>query len=59
MAIETELATARMLMGELASGSMSMRLSGRDVTQREIVILKREIAFLEKVVARGPERPNP
>jgi hypothetical protein len=36
----------------MESGALRLRLGGRDVTQREIAILKREIAFLEKVASR-------
>jgi len=49
---DTELAGANDLLDRLTSGSMSMRLNGKDITRYEIAILKREIASLEAVRAR-------
>jgi hypothetical protein len=46
--IHNELAEKRDLLERLTSGSMSMRVNRKDVTQREIGLLRREIAFLEK-----------
>jgi hypothetical protein len=48
-----ELGALRWDVARMDSGALLLRLSGRDVTQREIAILKREIAFLEKVATRG------
>jgi hypothetical protein len=50
--IEDELAEARMLLDRFNSGDAWMLIRGIDVTQREIAILRREIAFYEKVLAR-------
>ena len=47
-----ELAILRDLLGRLETGALSMHQGGKDVSQREIGILKREIAFLEKILAR-------
>jgi hypothetical protein len=38
---------------QMESGARTLRLNHRDFTQREIGILKLEIAFLEKVAARN------
>jgi hypothetical protein len=38
---------------QMGSGARVLRLNHRDVTKQEIGILKREIAFLEKVGARA------
>jgi hypothetical protein len=37
---------------QMESGARTLRLNHRDVTKQEIGILKREIAFLEKINAR-------
>jgi hypothetical protein len=42
----------------MESGALILRQRDRDVTQREIGILKREIAFLEKVERRAKETRN-
>jgi hypothetical protein len=47
-----ELATLRDLLGRLEAGTLSMHQGGKDVSQREIGILKREILALEKTLAR-------
>ena len=39
--------------GQMESGARTLRLNHRDVTKREIGILKLEIAFLEKINARA------
>jgi hypothetical protein len=49
-----ELGTLRFDVARMESGAMTLRRSRR-VTQREIGILKREIAILEKVEARSKE----
>lgn len=49
-----ELAVLRQFLEALESGSMTIRESGKDVTQREIDKLKPDIAYLEKVLARKP-----
>jgi hypothetical protein len=56
-----ELATWRDLLSRLESGKLTMHGQGHEnVTQREIGILKREIAYLERVLARlKGERPQP
>jgi dihydroorotase len=51
--IHSELAEARDLLERLTSGSLTLRVNHKDVTRREIDVLTREIAFLEKVIARG------
>jgi hypothetical protein len=50
--VETELAAARMLLEPITEGRLKMRVGGKDVTERERVLLKREIAALEKTLAR-------
>jgi hypothetical protein len=40
---------------QIEAGRRTIRRSGRDVTQSELGILKREIAFIEKVNARASE----
>jgi hypothetical protein len=47
-----ELKVLRDLLDRLQSGALTMKTGGKDVTKREINILKREIAFLEKIIAR-------
>jgi hypothetical protein len=49
---DTELAAAYDLLDRLTSGSMSMRLNGKDITRYEITVFKREIASPEAVRAR-------
>jgi hypothetical protein len=49
-----ELVVLRQFLEALESGSMTIRESGKDVTQREIDKLKPDIAYLEKVLARMP-----
>jgi hypothetical protein len=53
--IDEDLAEARNLLGLLASGSMTLRQNHKDVTKYEIAVLRREIAFLEKVRRRNME----
>jgi len=57
-AIRSELNKARDLLDRLMSASMTLRLNHKDVTQNEIGVLKREIAFLEKVLARTKPQPS-
>lgn len=47
-----ELATLRNLLERLESGVLTMRRSGEDVTKQEAGILRKEIAALEKTLAR-------
>jgi hypothetical protein len=47
-----ELGALRFDLALMESGALRLRQNHRDVTQREIGILKREIAFLEKAAAR-------
>lgn len=59
-----ELTFLRNFLAMLESGEMSLSRRGNDVTADEISVLKREIAFLEKVLARSkaplrrPTDPN-
>jgi hypothetical protein len=48
-----ELAALRQLLIALESGSMTIRQSGEDVTQRELAKIKPEIKYLETVLARS------
>lgn len=50
-----ELGALRFDVALMESGALTLRQSHRDVTKREIGVLKREIAFLEKVAARAKE----
>jgi hypothetical protein len=47
-----ELKVLRDFLHRLESGELRLVRSHEDVTQSEIIILKREIAFLERVLAR-------
>ena len=47
-----ELKAVKDFLSRLESGEMRLIRSGKDVTQNEIAILRREIAFLEKILAR-------
>jgi hypothetical protein len=47
-----ELEVLRDLLSRMESGELTMRRSSGDVTQREILILKREIDHLETVLKR-------
>jgi hypothetical protein len=51
---EAELAEARMLLEAITSGRLMMRVNGKDVTRCERVLLCREIAALERTLARRP-----
>ena len=42
----------RDLLERLESGTLTMRRSGQDITQQEADILRKEIAALEKTLAR-------
>lgn len=45
-----DLVNLHRLLDALESGSMTIHLNGKDVTQREIEKLKPDIAYLEKVL---------
>jgi hypothetical protein len=47
-----ELAEFRDLLARLESGELTLRQGGKDVGEREIAILKREIAAVEKTLER-------
>jgi dihydroorotase len=47
-----ELKVLRDLLARMEDGRLKMVSSGKDVTSKEVGILKREIAFLEKIIAR-------
>jgi hypothetical protein len=47
-----ELGLLRWEVAQIESGARTLRRNHRDVTQHELGILKREIAFLEKVKGR-------
>jgi hypothetical protein len=47
-----ELAEFRDLLARLESGELVLKQGGNDVSAREIAVLKREIAALEKVIGR-------
>jgi hypothetical protein len=47
-----EMAELRRFLARLESGSMKLTENGKDRTQKEIVILKREIKHLEDILAR-------
>lgn len=47
-----ELATLRDLLERLESGALTMRRNHEDVTKREAGILRKEIAAIEKTLAR-------
>jgi hypothetical protein len=47
-----DLREIRAFLARLESGQLQLRRSGKDVTQEEIAILKQEVAFLEKIIAR-------
>ena|ERR1700676_1233448 len=49
-----ELGLLRWEVAQIEAGRRTLRRAGRDVTQSELGILRREIAFLEKVAARRP-----
>jgi hypothetical protein len=48
-----ELNELRDLLSRLTSGELTLRRGQTDETRSEITVLTREIAFLEKVLARG------
>jgi hypothetical protein len=48
--LETEMAEARILLERIKDGTLTMRLSRNDVTQREGVLLEREIAAIERTL---------
>jgi hypothetical protein len=48
-----ELGLLRWEVAQIESGSRTLWRNHRDVTKSELGILKREIAFLEKVAGRG------
>jgi hypothetical protein len=60
MTIHDELDEARDLLERLTSCSLVLQGGGhKDATQYEIGVLKREIAFLEKLLARYSNSPPP
>ncbi len=56
MTIQEELAEERNWLESLASGALTLKRNHRDVTQYEIGVANRTVAFLEKVLARGSDR---
>jgi hypothetical protein len=50
--LNDELLTLRSLLERLETGDLTIRKSGKDVSQQEADILKKEIAALEKTLAR-------
>jgi hypothetical protein len=50
--LNDELVTLRSLLERLETGDLTIRKSGKDVSQQEADILKKEIAALEKTLAR-------
>jgi hypothetical protein len=48
-----ELNLLRWEVEQMESGARTLRRNHRDVTKQELGILRREIAFLEKVAARN------
>ncbi|MGO8839910.1 MAG: hypothetical protein ACLQF1_01865 [Methyloceanibacter sp.] len=58
MTLHDELAEAHDWLETLTSGALTLRGSHGDITQQyEIGVAKREIAFLEKVLARSGNEP--
>lgn len=57
MTIHDELAEARDLLERLTLGQQMERRNHKDITQYEIDVAKREIAFHEKVLARSGGGP--
>jgi hypothetical protein len=49
---EMELAQARMLLEAITERRLTLRVNRKDVTERERILLCREIAALEKRLAR-------
>jgi ribosomal protein S2 len=47
-----ELATVRDLLNRLETGELTLRHGDQDVSRREIDVLKREVARLEKILKR-------
>jgi dihydroorotase len=47
-----ELSHLRDFLRRLESGELVLKASGEDVTQQEIAVVRREMAFLEGVLAR-------
>ena len=57
MTIHEELAEARDWLETLTLGALTLRRNNKDVTPDEIVVAKREVAFLQKVLARSSNGP--
>ena len=57
MSTKDELVTVRKLLKSLESGEMKIRLRGKDVTQREIGMLKAEIKRLDSFLAAMRRKP--
>ena len=53
-----ELKWLRQFLERLESGKLSLRRNRVDVTKSEAAVVKREIAHLEKVLARLKNRPT-
>jgi hypothetical protein len=51
-----ELDGLRRFLERMQSGELTLHVKGRDVTKDEIAVLKREIAHLERIVARGKQK---
>jgi hypothetical protein len=51
-----ELDGLRRFLERMQSGELSLHVKGRDATKDEIAVLKREIAHLERIVARGKQK---
>ncbi|MGA3309184.1 MAG: hypothetical protein ABSD08_11285 [Xanthobacteraceae bacterium] len=52
-----ELKWLRQFLEKLESGKLSLHRSRVDVTKSEAAVIKREIAYLEKVLSRLKNRP--
>ena len=51
-----ELDGLRRFLERMQSGELTLHVKGRDATKDEIAVLKREIAHLERIVARGKQK---
>ena len=51
-----ELRGLRRLLDALEKGKMTMRMGGQDVTEREMELMRREIAHDEAILMRSQER---
>jgi hypothetical protein len=50
---DDELAGLRKFLKALETGDLTISRKGVDISQDEIVVIKRDIAFLEKIIARN------